>query len=159
MFTVRPICVQDSISKMSSESPAYQYHHFLIVFHVFPMERTGAPLPAPGVTETPSFESCTRGRQLVSIQIETLPENMINTLRLRQDGRYLADNIFKCIFLNENVWISNKISLTFVPEVPIYHKPSLIQIMAWRLTGDKPLSESMMAYFTDAYKRHSASMS
>ena len=26
----------------------------------------------------------------------------------------LADDIFKCIFLNENIWISIKISLKFV---------------------------------------------
>ena len=31
--------------------------------------------------------------------------------------------------------------------------------MAWRRLSDKPLSEPMMAYFTDAYMRHSASMS
>ena len=31
--------------------------------------------------------------------------------------------------------------------------------MAWRRIGDKPLSEPMMALFTDAYMRHSASMS
>ena len=30
--------------------------------------------------------------------------------------------------------------------------------MAWRLTGDKPLSEPMMAYFIDACIRHSDSM-
>ena len=71
----------------------------------------------------------------------------------------LADNIFKYIFLNENVWISLRISLKFVPEVPIYNKQALVQIMAWRLTGDKPLSEPMMAYFTDAYMCHSVSMS
>ena len=28
-----------------------------------------------------------------------------NTLKPRQNGRYFADYIFKCIFLNENVWI------------------------------------------------------
>ena len=28
----------------------------------------------------------------------------------------LADNIFKCIFLNENVWIFIKMSLKFVPK-------------------------------------------
>ena len=33
----------------------------------------------------------------------------INTLRPRQNGRHLADAIFKCILLNENVWIPNKI--------------------------------------------------
>ena len=31
--------------------------------------------------------------------------------------------------------------------------------MAWRLSGDKPLSEPMMVSFTDVYMRHSASMS
>ena len=65
------------------------------------------------------------------------------TLRPRQNGRYFA-NIFKCIFLNENVWISLEISLKFVPMVRISNIPALIQIMAWRRPGDKPLSESMM---------------
>ena len=35
------------------------------------------------------------------------------------NGRHFADDIFKCIFLNENVWISLKISLKFVPRVQI----------------------------------------
>ena len=39
----------------------------------------------------------------------------------------------------------------FVPKDPIDNEPSLVQIMAWRRTGDKPLSEPMMALFTDAY--------
>ena len=33
----------------------------------------------------------------------------LNTLRPRQNGRHFADDIFKCIFLNENVWIPIKI--------------------------------------------------
>ena len=68
----------------------------------------------------------------------------INTLRPRQNGRRFADDIFKCIFLNENVWISLKISLKFVPNVRINNIPALVQIMAWRWQGDKPLSEHMM---------------
>ena len=36
------------------------------------------------------------------------------TLRPRQNGRYFADDISKCIFLNENIWISVKISLKFI---------------------------------------------
>ena len=56
----------------------------------------------------------------------------------------LADDIFKCIFLNENVWIVLKISLKFVPKVRINNIPALVQIMAWRRSGDKPLSEPMM---------------
>ena len=69
---------------------------------------------------------------------------LFNTLRPRQHGRHFADDIFKCIFLNENVWISIKISLKFVPKGPINNIPALVQIMAWRRPGDKPLSEAMM---------------
>ena len=41
--------------------------------------------------------------------------NTFNTLRPRQNGRHFADDIFKWIFLNENVWIPIEISLKFVP--------------------------------------------
>ena len=68
----------------------------------------------------------------------------INTLRPRQNGRYFADDIFKYIFLNENVWIPIKISLKFVPKGRINKIPTLIQIMAWRRPGDKPLSETII---------------
>ena len=37
-----------------------------------------------------------------------------------------------------------KISLNIVSNVHINNIPALVQIMAWRLPGDKPLSESMM---------------
>ena len=74
----------------------------------------------------------------------------LNTLTPRQDGRHSVDDIFKCIFLNENVRIPIKFSLKFVLKVPIDNKPALVQIMASRLTGDKPLSEPMVAYFTNA---------
>ena len=47
-------------------------------------------------------------------------------------------------FLNENIWISIKISLKSVPKGPIDNIPALVQIMAWRRPGDKPLSEPMM---------------
>ena len=68
-----------------------------------------------------------------------------NTLRLRQNGRHFIDNIFKCIFFNENVWIPIKISLKFVPKGPINNIPALVQMMAWHQLGDKPLSELIMA--------------
>ena len=64
---------------------------------------------------------------------------LIITLRQRQNGRHFADDIFKCIFLNENGWISLKISLKFVPKVPIDNILTLVQIMAWGRPGDKPL--------------------
>ena len=37
-----------------------------------------------------------------------------------------------------------KISLKFVPKGPINNIPALVQIMAWRRPGDKPISEPMM---------------
>ena len=69
---------------------------------------------------------------------------VFNTFRLRQHGRHFADDTFKRIFLKENVIISTKISLKFVPKGPINNIPALVQIMAWRWPGDKPLSEAMM---------------
>ena len=50
----------------------------------------------------------------------------INTLRPRQNGRHFPDDIFKCIFLNENVWVSVKISLKFVARGPIKNIPALV---------------------------------
>ena len=69
---------------------------------------------------------------------------MIITLRPRQNGRRFTDDTFMRIFLNENVRISIKISLKFVPAGPIDNIPALVQIMAWRRSGDKALSEPMM---------------
>ena len=37
---------------------------------------------------------------------------------------------------------------------PIDNNPALAQIMAWRRIGDKPLSEPVLTWFTDAYMRH-----
>ena len=67
-----------------------------------------------------------------------------NTLRQRKNVRHFADGIFKRIFLDENAWISLNISLKFVPKVRINTIPALVQIMAWRRPGNKPLSEPMM---------------
>ena len=66
----------------------------------------------------------------------------------------LSDDIFKCIFLNENDKILIQISLKCVPGSTIDNKPALVQVMAWHRIGDKPLPEPMMAQFTDAYMRH-----
>ena len=68
----------------------------------------------------------------------------LNSLRPRQMAAILADDIFKWIFLNENVIISIEISLKSVSKGPINNIPALVQIMAWRRPGDKPLSGSMM---------------
>ena len=78
----------------------------------------------------------------------------VNSSSPGQNGRRFADNIFKSISLDEQAWISIKILLKFVPNGPINNIPALVQIMAWRRPGDKPLSEPMLIQFTDAYMRH-----
>ena len=55
--------------------------------------------------------------------------------------------IFFFFFFNENIWISINVLLKFVPRGPINNIPALVQIMAWRRSGDKPLSEPMMVTF------------
>ena len=68
----------------------------------------------------------------------------LKTWRLRQNGHHFADDIFKWIFFNENIWISIQISMEFVPKGPVNNIPALVQIMAWCQSGIKPLSEPMM---------------
>ena len=68
----------------------------------------------------------------------------VNILRPRQNGHIFIDDTFKLIFLNENIRISIKISLKFVPNGLINNIPALFQIMAWRRPGGEPLSEPMM---------------
>ena len=81
------------------------------------------------------------------IAIAVVESRRVNKLRPRQNGHHFADDIFKWIFLNENARIPIKMSLKFVPRGPINKIPALVQIMAWRRPGDKPLSEPMMIRF------------
>ena len=82
---------------------------------------------------------------VLTMPVDILVPNGVNTLRPRQNGCHFADNTFNHIFVNENVRISIKFSLKFVPKGPINNIPALVQIMAWRRPGDKPLSEPVMA--------------
>ena len=80
-------------------------------------------------------------------------------LPLGKMAAILADDIFRCIFMNEKFGISILhsiwISLKCVPlNGPIDNKSALVQVMACRLTGDKPLPGPMLTQFTDAYMRH-----
>ena len=82
--------------------------------------------------------------QLHLVCISREVSNCFNTLRPRQDGRHFADDIFTCIFSNENCCILIKFSLKYVRRGPIDNHRALDQIMAWRQSGDKPSSEPMM---------------
>ena len=55
--------------------------------------------------------------------------------------------------------MSIEISPKLVPKGPIGNKFALVQVMARCCLGDKPSSEPVMTWFTDASIRHSASVS
>ena len=91
--------------------------------------------------------SCHLGNYNIAVMTKHMVSILLhkgNTLRPRQNGRHFADDTFKRIFLNENVWISIEIPLKFVPKGPINNIPALVKIMAWRRPGDKALSGPMM---------------
>ena len=71
----------------------------------------------------------------------------VNTLRPGQDGRHFANDSFTCIFVNENCCILIEFSLKYVCKGPIDNNQALVKILAWRRSGDKPLSEPMMGKF------------
>ena len=48
------------------------------------------------------------------------------------------------VFMLNKHCLSLSLSLKFVPKGPMNNIPTLVQIMAWRRPGDKPLSEPMM---------------
>ena len=90
---------------------------------------------------------CRRNKVNIMASDDLVPSSCkvnLNTLRPRNNGRHFADDIFRCILLNEHVWITIKNSLKFVPKGPINNIPALVQIMAWCRPGDKPLSEPML---------------
>ena len=87
---------------------------------------------------------CTVSFKIIHVVLKLLPHSprgqWVNTLRPRQNGRHFPDDILKWIFVNENLWISIKISLKFLPKGLINNIPALVQIIAWRRPGNKPLS-------------------
>ena len=87
----------------------------------------------------------------VCVRTSVIPEclaEIIKTLRPEQNRWYFADSFFnEIIFIfNGNYCILIQISLSFVPECPIYNKSSLVQVMAWCCMGDRLSPESMVVH-------------
>ena len=91
-----------------------------------------------------SMEGGLVAKPLIFYHMCTDFQTILNSLGLRQNGRLFADDTFKHIFVNENIRISTKNSLKFVPKGLINNIPALVLIMAWRRSGDKPSSEPML---------------
>ena len=78
----------------------------------------------------------------------------LNPSPLDKMAAILAYDMFN-IFLNENGRIPIQISRKIMPKGLIDNKSALIQVLAWRRKGGKPLPEAMMTQFVDAYMRNS----
>ena len=68
--------------------------------------------------------------------IGTCPYCQFNTLRQRQDDRHFADEIFQIRLLVWHLMYFNSSLTTDCPRFSIDNKPALVQIMAWRWTGN-----------------------
>ena len=55
-----------------------------------------------------------------------------------------AENAMFGLYSTDFIWV-------YYSEGPIGNKPALVQVMAWRRTDEKPLSEPMLTQFTDTY--------
>ena len=74
----------------------------------------------------------------------------MNIFKTKQDGHHFADDIFKYMFMTENVCtlIEIEISLKIAPLVSLEYDTASVSIVASRRIGNKPLSEPRMAQFT-----------
>ena len=73
------------------------------------------------------------------IFIGSIRNRHLTHLHLEKMVAILADDIFKWIFVNKNDKFPIQISLKFVLRSQIDNKAALVQVMDWRLFGDKPL--------------------
>ena len=76
-------------------------------------------------TCTISFPLCHHQRKRCSLS-DNKYNVSLNTLKPNQNWRHFPDDIFKCIFLKENVSISIRISPKFVPRGPVNNILALI---------------------------------
>ena len=83
-------------------------------------------------------------------------------LYLTHWGQDKMVDMFQTTFSNTFSWKKmNEFRLRFrlFLRVQLIIFQHMFQIMVWRRTGDKPLSEPTMVWFSDAYMRHSTSLS
>ena len=66
-------------------------------------------------------------------------QTLINSLTPEQNGRHFAGCISNAFFANKNLCTSTNILIKYIPDGKIGKKSALNELMAWCLTGDKPL--------------------
>ena len=115
------------------------------------------PLEAPASVKRSLLEHSTDKKQVIPPPPPTHTHTHFNSSLLGQNGRHFADDIFKCIFVNQNVWILLKVSLKFIPKCQQYY--SIDSYNGLVLTSRQAMIWNNECKITDAYMRHSASKS
>ena len=100
-----------------------------------------------------------KGLHILIVRYQIKKQQWGRWLMLRLNGHHFAEDIFECIFLNKNCWISNTCWIKYFPYGPVGNISPLAQILAWYRTGDKPLSDPMMTQFIYTKQCHRASTS
>ena len=67
--------------------------------------------------------------------LHTAPKYSLNIKRPRKNYRHFADDIFKCILLNENIWISMK---CFFPRVQLTISQSMVVRLPMHICVTRP---------------------
>ena len=65
-----------------------------------------------------------------------------------------AKRNFQLHLLDTNLWTSNQICVEYMPQGLIQDKSELVQVMAWRLIGAKPLPGPMLTKIFGDTGRH-----
>ena len=84
-------------------------------------------------------ERHTKHGRSVSLELVVLADKSrrSNTWMPEQNGRHVANVIFKCDILIDHYIYLTKTSHKFVPKSPIDNMPRLVHVMIWRRIGDK----------------------
>ena len=83
----------------------------------------------------------------------------VNSSPPEQYGRHFADDIFKCIFLNEKCGIFIRVSLKFLPKGPIWEYVSIGSGDGFAPNRRQVITWTNADHFTIAYMRHNGEMS
>ena len=81
-----------------------------------------------------------------------------NTLRPRQDGRQFADDIFICIFSNENVLNFHSNLTEICSRESSWQKLAMVQVIAWCQTCNEWLPESKLTKIHNTISFHQATI-
>ena len=69
---------------------------------------------------------------MVTLEDDATINVFVSHWRPEQNGQHFPNNILKCIFFNEIIWLLIKISLKFVPEDPVgYNESALFLVNGW----------------------------